>query len=413
MIDIYNNATVTISADAAMNSSEGLFPNPQERQSLNGAREINCKGRDGQPSQIYVRHRHEDPFNIENPIHSSIATKKSKLITRGWVLQEELLSPRMLHFNKEEMSWICSTYSRCECRIRPAQPLPHLFRASPGMLPPSPEVTHRLHLEWPIIVMEFTRRCLTKPSDRITALSGLAAWVDKRTSNTSNMTSYVSGLWVRDLGFQLLWYSGRQEHDSNLATRYKDPYAPSWSWASISGPISYYGRIRRVSPPQHPAYLGATVEPLFERLEVGCLFQGPNKYGPVTQALMIMSARVLPVTFDRVQKLWIPDVTIYDFDPNSLKINIDVPSELPSTWDEDSAKSYCFILAGRWTSVEDFMTVSSQAVCLLVRRMVMPRVYSEDGVLLYRASFIFKERTLGRDKYRRVGLVRGAGSIQA
>lgn len=177
MSEIYNNATVTISANVAADSSQGLFADTKDRKRLNKTFELACKGADGQPSCIYVRRRHGDPFSIEKRVHSTVKPEQSRLVTRGWVLQEELLSPRILHFNKEEMSWTCSTYSRCECRIRPAQPPPHPFRALPGVGAPSSPYNHELDLEWPFIVMEFTRRNLTCTTDRIVVMSGLAGWM--------------------------------------------------------------------------------------------------------------------------------------------------------------------------------------------------------------------------------------------
>lgn len=42
----------------------------------------------------------------------------SHLSNREWTFQETLLSPRILHFMPEEMTWQCATLCRCECRIQ-------------------------------------------------------------------------------------------------------------------------------------------------------------------------------------------------------------------------------------------------------------------------------------------------------
>jgi Heterokaryon incompatibility protein (HET) len=46
---------------------------------------------------------------------SSHRMAKSKLDSRGWCLQEELLPNRRLYFNGNEMTWECCTRSFCEC----------------------------------------------------------------------------------------------------------------------------------------------------------------------------------------------------------------------------------------------------------------------------------------------------------
>jgi hypothetical protein len=37
------------------------------------------------------------------------------LQSRGWVYQEALLSPRLLHFGKSELVWECAETTACEC----------------------------------------------------------------------------------------------------------------------------------------------------------------------------------------------------------------------------------------------------------------------------------------------------------
>jgi hypothetical protein len=39
------------------------------------------------------------------------------LLGRGWVFQEQRLSPRMLHFTKHEIVWTCGETTACECSI--------------------------------------------------------------------------------------------------------------------------------------------------------------------------------------------------------------------------------------------------------------------------------------------------------
>ncbi|KAK0657957.1 heterokaryon incompatibility protein-domain-containing protein, partial [Cercophora newfieldiana] len=193
MSSVYNSATVTLSAASSSDTSGGLFPSQ-------GIRE---------PRQRIV--------------HSLVEPEAPHLRARAWVLQEDQLSPRMLHFRKEELAWTCSSCSRCECRIRPDDDKPYRSRM--------------FCLQWPTMVMDYTRRSLTRERDRIAALSGLAGYIERCTTDT-----FFCGLFYEDISFQLLWYIDRDAHPPRQdppQARFSAPYAPSWSWMSVPGPISY------------------------------------------------------------------------------------------------------------------------------------------------------------------------------
>lgn len=89
-------------------------------------------------------------------------------------------------------------------------------------------------MEWPLLVMDFTRRDLTRESDRLPALSALVDWMQRQTNDI-----YLCGLRAADLRFELLWYVDTSTQETHQ--RLMEPYAPSWSWASVTGPITYYG----------------------------------------------------------------------------------------------------------------------------------------------------------------------------
>jgi hypothetical protein len=420
MGDIYNSATVTISAASAINTAGGLFPKVEDRQSRNKTLELACTGPSGSQEFVYVRARHNDPFNIQETVHSSLEPEQPRLRSRGWVLQEDHLSPRMLHFRKEELAWTCSTYSRCECRIRPSLPIPHPFRAAPGTREKSPELTYTLDIQWPPLVMEYSRRGLTKASDRVVALSGLANYMENQTSDT-----YYCGLWYEDLRFQLLWYVDRSGGAEPVPTRFQFPYAPTWSWMSIPAPISYYERYPVGSAPSHQAIRSAdAVEPLLIIINVGRLpVDWNNPVGPLLMCPLLLIARVLPVRFDIETKQWDAEHPITDFDPANLRVNIDVEEDRPEL---TLQASYVFILAGRW--VGQGMTIACmQAVCILARRMPEQAAPILDAARRFQRRFRDDMETVGSNSdepenpimpdlgnsYERVGLVRGAGSLEA
>jgi hypothetical protein len=88
---------------------------------------------------------------------------------------------------------------------------------------------------WHRIVEQYSRRDLTIQSDKLPAISGVASKIEKATGS-----AYIAGLWKDNLASDLLW-SVSPEPTSKLATPILETYrAPTFSWASLSAPISYY-----------------------------------------------------------------------------------------------------------------------------------------------------------------------------
>ena len=102
-----------------------------------------------------------------------------------------------------------------------------------------------LHNRWYSFVEDYSSRFMTKESDKLPALAGLAA----KSSNKLDLGIYVAGIWSTHLPSALLW---RTVQLSEIYTRKViNPLAtfqprhpqqhrgPSWSWASIDGEINY------------------------------------------------------------------------------------------------------------------------------------------------------------------------------
>ena len=64
-----------------------------------------------------TRSAHENVKLLHNSAHMkrSDVFQKGPLLTRSWVFQERLLSPRTLHFHATEMIWECKDSFFCEC----------------------------------------------------------------------------------------------------------------------------------------------------------------------------------------------------------------------------------------------------------------------------------------------------------
>lgn len=88
----------------------------------------------------------------------------------------------------------------------------------------------RIHLCWLGITENYSARLLTKSEDKLVALSGLASAI----STFLKDDQYVAGMWKSNLISGLLWRV-KSEPGKRLATY----CAPSWSWASVDGPVHY------------------------------------------------------------------------------------------------------------------------------------------------------------------------------
>jgi hypothetical protein len=80
---------------------------------------------------------------------------------------------------------------------------------------------------WASVVREYTKSLLTKRSDKLIALSGVAKIFEERYGG-----QYLFGIWREHLPQALLW-----EAEAPQGTRPLPLQAPTWSWASVDGPV--------------------------------------------------------------------------------------------------------------------------------------------------------------------------------
>jgi Heterokaryon incompatibility protein (HET) len=259
MGDIYSNSLITIAADGAPDSEYGFLTDSRREMKV---KRFQCPGTGGESTEVCVRKKgsgNRDTFNH----HFWDGPMRSPLSTRGWVMQESVLAPRILHFTAEELTWECNAQSRCECQVEP-----HSFKAETPMKLMINDLA--FHSRWETLVRDFTDRHLTLHSDRLPAISGLATFMQKSTT-----ASFLAGFWSDSFPLCLLWMV-LDRHNSAKVTRCVSkrvhPYqAPTWSWASVTGRV-------------HINYTRASGEHLLEHIEVICTPAGPNMYGSLQSA---------------------------------------------------------------------------------------------------------------------------------
>lgn len=162
----------------------------------------------------------------------------SPLSRRAWTLQERLLSSRILHFGKSQLFFECPYSRACETWPQPVmrrirQPFeedsPVGFKTAGPDASMNGAVVHPLSEHWDEIVELYMDTNLTRPEDKLVAISGLAREVQKETKDV-----YYAGLWRREFERTLLWYL-------HVPQRMKigNYRAPSWSWASVDGKVGF------------------------------------------------------------------------------------------------------------------------------------------------------------------------------
>jgi hypothetical protein len=270
MATIYANSLLTIAASAGLNSNAGLFSSlPLCFQSKKISGEIL-----GHAAFVRQRLPHNGFLkdSLEHPID-----ELSPLLRRGWCYQERILSTRVVHFAETELSWECSSASWCECQSPDALSV-HSSTLNQSMSPKLiASIKGKFDPEWwNQSVCHYSRLALTFSKDKLPAFAGVAKVFGTR--GHKDFKGYAAGLWESQLPHCLLWrrVSGQLEPQPS-------PWrAPSWSWAAVEGRISSWFD-HRYGPPT-----GIKV------LSTVCKSAGPDEFGEVTSASMVISARIIP-----------------------------------------------------------------------------------------------------------------------
>ncbi|CAG9994286.1 unnamed protein product [Clonostachys byssicola] len=252
MFDIYRNALINIGATGPSDGHGTCFIE-RDRNLLGPCLFNKQTGQhvDSEPEHPQTTwHVVEERFWIDR-LH------RQALNRRAWVLQERLISPRMVHFGADQIYWECHELHACE--VYPKGPLAmHELQALKAVHTavilqvfaarnPRREV-HSIYptigssqnelalFSWSDIIWQYGRLELTVPSDRLIALSGLARHMQDLVQD-----EYVAGLWRSAMITGLLWRVNHRERqrdgEETAARRLVGAHVPSWSWASMHGNI--------------------------------------------------------------------------------------------------------------------------------------------------------------------------------
>ncbi|KAL9097032.1 MAG: hypothetical protein Q9165_000996 [Trypethelium subeluteriae] len=229
MIDIYQNSYCTIAATGSTHAEEGIL-NPRPAQHLTTSEFTFSTKR---PKIKYF----DRDLRAASPEKRRLV-KDAHLNTRGWVLQEFMLSSRILHFTAHCLYFDCLSGTSSE--LDPMNSL--RLTEDPSQSMKNTLISEKLHSStayqiWWDVLHEYTRKSLTKDEDRLPAISGIAMRIQVHIGD-----QYVAGLWRNNLVEDLQWFisigSGSAGDEIMRSRRPKTFIAPSWSWASVIYQVS-------------------------------------------------------------------------------------------------------------------------------------------------------------------------------
>lgn len=222
MGEVYRSATLTIIPAFSRGSDEGFLSDTFENVTLPFQR-FHDNTSDGRQGSVCL-------------IKKQLDTPRFPIETRGWTMQERLLSARLLFFHPGRIDWVCrqshlfagssSSYSvnlidDSVARSNRAWDKWGLNRSIMSF-----DVNAQIR-RWSTLVREFGERTLSDPLDRLPALAGVAKELRREFLGIGD---YVAGLWTTNLAQQLLW---RISLYRQPMWRLNNIIGPSWSWVSV------------------------------------------------------------------------------------------------------------------------------------------------------------------------------------
>ncbi|EXM17154.1 hypothetical protein FOTG_14639 [Fusarium oxysporum f. sp. vasinfectum 25433] len=241
MTQVYTHAAFTIAARRAPDAHRGFL---HKRPLPSGTTTVDFCSEDGKTRQCTLTFKSAAKEEDQNVLD-----------TQGWTLQEYLMSRRLLIIGSWTTTWSCrkervgncdgwtldrekgdpfnynGSWTSSENKVfKGTHRLDAIafFGTHPDSNYPKPE-DHLILWEWNSLVQRYTQRNLTRQTDRILAISGLAQIFSPMRGG-----AYVAGLWVKDFPDTLLW-----ENRSRALYPRPSDQGPSWSWTAINSTVTW------------------------------------------------------------------------------------------------------------------------------------------------------------------------------
>lgn len=236
MHELYSRADLTITSLIADDSRHSLFqPRPDQ-----ACRTIPLDL--GLPKRDRPDMKHDTVFQLSVHPGKELmrqTPRSGPIHQRAWILQEQVMSTRILYFGKGILHWECLHDYLLEPYPSAEGNYPN-FHSKFGHHRQNKLVTrgisqaNQAHFEkqdplevWQTQVEEFTKRQMTKRSDRIPAFLAISKSIGAVIKD-----EFLGGIWKGGNLLESLCWRLPQPNTT-------DPRGPTWTWASRSGEVDY------------------------------------------------------------------------------------------------------------------------------------------------------------------------------
>ncbi|KAK8035585.1 heterokaryon incompatibility protein-domain-containing protein [Apiospora rasikravindrae] len=191
MADVYQGSYFTIAATSSPDGDGGLYLDsvtPATRVDLRRAKESSKTGTKTSHAET------PDACYIRYPVASLDAIRNGPLSSRAWVLQEQMLSTRLIHFTDSQMFYQCAAGLSSEDGV--------LYNTATPFARQYEDWKWEIGAKWWVLVTEYSRRSITRESDRMAAMTGIVKAFSQKTG-----AQFALGLWRNLIWMDLGWYS--------------------------------------------------------------------------------------------------------------------------------------------------------------------------------------------------------------
>lgn len=230
MASVFQGAHVTISGTRSANPHQSYFTQSENKYK---AKRVEHRDDKGKTWHANVRRTIPHFFSSDASGEPNYSLGDFPLLNRGWVFQERLLSPRILHLGDVEMAWECNEVCACECMgettIYETEPRwAHTKGAHVRNLSSATEAKE-LYPDWRSTVENYKKTRLTYQDDILPAIAGVVKNMQRYRKD-----KYLAGVWEDSLLDDLAWQATQ-----SVLPRPDAWTAPTWSWASVTSRINY------------------------------------------------------------------------------------------------------------------------------------------------------------------------------
>ncbi|KAH7186956.1 heterokaryon incompatibility protein-domain-containing protein [Fusarium oxysporum] len=286
MCVVYGGASLVLAAAYAKDGNDGLFAEKEV------GRRIEFRSPAGHAIKAIVSaHKSDiDKHDIWKTGEQYWIADDLPLFTRAWAFQERMLAKRIVHFTNSELVWECRSYATSECGdLIDARTSWAEFGLGKTIKTKYQHVVdwgcdlERLSF-WNDIAAQYSARNITKNSDRLPALASIARQIDC----CGMLGRYLCGVWENSLPHSLLWWSEfkdlkhfpRSDCQAPTHVRSTVKCIPSWSWLSVEGRVSMWGRAVKV---------------LVGVIGISYTLSGNDPYGQCEEAAIMLRGYTTPV----------------------------------------------------------------------------------------------------------------------